>query len=162
MWSEIQSQVITWEISDAFWCHVWTAVRVIWISTKSGYTWTQDIRSEQGLKGSRGWPSRDGSRGSVKTASPSPPFSSLTPPLNTSTRLCLRWRCPIRHWPLFLYHLLAFSPPPPVSSALFQDRKGGRLRTRRPDPAESLLMRSLFSAKSPFFLVNLLLVLSVN
>lgn len=96
--------------------------------------------------------------GSFKPASPSPPLSSLTPPLNTSTRLCLRWRCPKRRWPLFLYHLPAFSPPPPppVSSALFQDRKGGRLRTGRPDPS----WPGVFSRQRVPFLVNLFLVLS--
>lgn len=47
----------------------------------------------------------------------SAPMSQMEVPLTLKTNNK-------RQWPLFLYHLLAFCPPRPATSALFQDRNG--------------------------------------
>lgn len=116
-------------ISVAFWCRVWTAAHVTWSSTQqSRCMWTWDINSEQGSKENKGWPCRDG------------PWGAIASPTEPSRVSCRHWtpQCtdvsdggrPLtlkqnkRQWPLFLYHLLAFCPPRPATSALFQDRNG--------------------------------------
>lgn len=84
-------------------------------------------------------------------------ISSLMPTLNTSVHRCLRWRSPLtlktnnkRQWPLFLYHLLAFCPPRPATSALFQDRNG---EDREQGPRSSWVPRDQesFLSKDPLF-----------
>lgn len=91
----------------------------------------------------RGWPCKNGLKVS-KTASSL--ISSFHAP---------RWPPPMSEMevskktlaPLFLYHLLAFCPPPPVSSASIQDRNGGRLRTGGPRSC----CKSPSWLESPFF-----------
>lgn len=88
---------------------------------------------------------------------PRPPHptevSPPPPPMNASTRLCPRWRCP----KTLTLNQLFISPPGFLSSSsscqlcLVSGRKGGRPRTGGPHPAESLLNQESFHGKESFF-----------
>lgn len=97
----------------------------------------------------RAWKSAEGDPAGtdpeVVLRPPRPPHLLLSLPTEH-----LRRRCPKK-----TLATLFISPPGFLSSSSCQlclvsgQEKGGRLRMGRPDPAESLLTRSLFSAKSP-------------
>ena len=97
----------------------------------------------------RAWKSAEGDPAGtdleVVLRPPRPPHLLLSLPTEH-----LRRRCPKK-----TLATLFISPPGFLSSSSCQlclvsgQEKGGRLRIGRPDPAESLLTRSLFSAKSP-------------
>lgn len=84
-------------------------------------------------------------------------ISSLMPTLNTSVHRCLRWRSPPHSQTKQKTVATLFITPPGFLSSsscqlcLVSGREWGRPRTGGPDPTESHVTRSPFSAKTRLF-----------